>query len=315
MKLASYKDGSRDGQLVVVSRDLASAHYATGIATRLQQVLDDWNFLSPQLEDLSQTLNHGKARHAFAFDPRLCLAPLPRAWLWAEADVDALTGAGPAVTPACQQGRSDAMAGPGEPIVLTASPPEHPAAWDVRPQLAAITGDVVEGTEPKAALDSVRLLMLASSLHRLVGRTATPTHSPGALAVACSPVAATPDELGPAWQGGRLQLKLETLRNGKRMALANLDEDMPWHLGELIALLARHQGLAAGCLVGGGLVTPADGSRGDASLQQRRMRAPSDHLAQPGDGLQPGDVLRVSLKGRDGLSVFGEIDQTVFAGT
>jgi fumarylacetoacetate (FAA) hydrolase len=80
MKLASYKDGSRDGQLVVVSRDLSLAHYATGIATRLQQVLDDWNYLAPLLQDLSETLNHGKARHAFAFEPQLCMAPLPRAF-------------------------------------------------------------------------------------------------------------------------------------------------------------------------------------------------------------------------------------------
>ncbi len=84
MKLATYKDGSRDGQLVVVSRDLLSAHHTTGIATRLQQVLDDWNFLSPQLEDLYQTLNQGKPRHAFAFDPRQCMAPLPRAYQWAD---------------------------------------------------------------------------------------------------------------------------------------------------------------------------------------------------------------------------------------
>src|SRR5512145_527499 len=84
MKLATYKDGSRDGQLVVVSRDLSTAHYASGIATRLQQLLDDWNFLSPQLEDLYQTLNHGKARHAFAFEPKRCMAPLPRAYQWAD---------------------------------------------------------------------------------------------------------------------------------------------------------------------------------------------------------------------------------------
>ncbi|MDH5340484.1 MAG: fumarylacetoacetate hydrolase, partial [Rubrivivax sp.] len=83
MKLATYKDGSRDGQLVVVSRDLSLAHFATGIASRMQQLLDDWNFLSPQLEDLYATLNNGKARHAFAHDARLCMAPLPRAFHWA----------------------------------------------------------------------------------------------------------------------------------------------------------------------------------------------------------------------------------------
>ena len=84
MKLATYQDGSRDGQLVVVSRDLSTAHFATAIASRLQQVLDDWNFLSPQLEDLYTTLNVGKARHAFAFDPKMCRAPLPRAYQWAD---------------------------------------------------------------------------------------------------------------------------------------------------------------------------------------------------------------------------------------
>mgnify|MGYP003333958903 CR=1 FL=1 len=84
MKLATYKDGSRDGQLVVVSRDLSSAHYATGIASKMQQALDDWGFIAPQLQDLYETLNAGKARHAFAFDPAMCMAPLPRAYQWAD---------------------------------------------------------------------------------------------------------------------------------------------------------------------------------------------------------------------------------------
>src|SRR3954451_3481775 len=84
MKLASYKDGSRDGQLVVVSRDLTTAHFATGIATRLQQALDDWNFIAPLLQDLSVALNHGKTRHAFPFEPARCMAPLPRAYQWAD---------------------------------------------------------------------------------------------------------------------------------------------------------------------------------------------------------------------------------------
>jgi fumarylacetoacetate (FAA) hydrolase len=84
MKLATYKDGSRDGQLVVVSRDLSTAHYASAVASRLQQVLDDWNFLSPQLEDLYATLNGGKARHALPFEPAKCMAPLPRAYQWAD---------------------------------------------------------------------------------------------------------------------------------------------------------------------------------------------------------------------------------------
>ena len=84
MKLATYKDGSRDGQLLVVSRDLTTAHYATGIAQRLQQALDDWNFISPQLQDLYDALNAGRARHPFPFDAAQCMAPLPRAYQWAD---------------------------------------------------------------------------------------------------------------------------------------------------------------------------------------------------------------------------------------
>ena len=84
MKLATYKDGSRDGQLVVVSRDLSTAHYATGIANTLQQVLDDWAFIAPQLEDLFVSVNQGRARHMFAFNPAMCMAPLPRAYQWAD---------------------------------------------------------------------------------------------------------------------------------------------------------------------------------------------------------------------------------------
>ena len=84
MKLGTLDDGTRDGQLIVVSRDLQRAHLATDIAPRLQSVLDDWQFLAPQLADLYETLNLGKARHAFAFDPQQCLAPLPRAYQWAD---------------------------------------------------------------------------------------------------------------------------------------------------------------------------------------------------------------------------------------
>ncbi|MDL2338654.1 MAG: fumarylacetoacetate hydrolase, partial [Pseudomonadota bacterium] len=133
MKLASYQDGSRDGQLVVVSRDLGSAHYATGIATRLQQVLDDWNFLSPQLEELYASLNHGKPRHAFAFDPRLCAAPLPRAYQRFSSRV------GPTGI-AMQQAASDDLLGPRDPIAL----PDAATGLGLRsePGLAAVTGDL-----------------------------------------------------------------------------------------------------------------------------------------------------------------------------
>ena len=162
MKLATYKDGSRDGQLVVVSRNLASAHYASGVASRLQQVLDDWNFLSPQLEDLSAKLNDGKAKNAFPFQPERCMAPLPRAYQWADGSafvnhVELVRRARNAEMPASfwtdplmYQGGSDDFIGPRDPIVAASED------WgiDFEAEVAGVTGDVARGPSPDAAIDA-----------------------------------------------------------------------------------------------------------------------------------------------------------------
>ena len=157
MKLATYKDGSRDGQLVVVSRDLSTAHYATGIAHHLQQVLDDWNFLSPQLQDLYVTLNQGKARHAFPFDPALCMAPLPRAYQWADGSayinhVELVRLARKAEVPAnyyteplMYQGGSDDFLGPRDDVVCVSE--DH--GIDFEAEVAVVTADV-PGRRPRA---------------------------------------------------------------------------------------------------------------------------------------------------------------------
>ena len=162
MKLATYKDGTRDGQLVVVSRDLSTAHYATGIATRMQQALDDWGFIAPQLQDLYETLNHGKARHAFPFDPALCMAPLPRAY-------QRLTGAAYAShaallgdtegSLAVHQSASDHLLGAHEPVVCA----NENLGVDFSAEVAVITGDVPAGATPDAALEEVRLVMLSNA--------------------------------------------------------------------------------------------------------------------------------------------------------
>ena len=290
MKLASYKDGSRDGQLLVVSRDLTTAHYATGIATRLQQVLDDWNFLSPQLQELSQSLNHGKARHAFAFDPRLCLAPLPRAFHWAEVAENAAMPHWPHIV----QGRSEHFLGACDTVRLplvrqagaeagnnngTASP-----GLTSQAQLAVVSGDIAPGTGPDAALDGVRLLMLVNSL-----APAIEPRDPHASLV-FAPVAVTLDEVGEAWQGGRLRLTLARQHNRQRLDPSELGGDAAWHAGTLLARIAAVHGLRSGAIVGCGAVA-----------------AP---LALP---LHAGDRLRLEVEGRDGQSVFGAIEPALAA--
>ncbi len=219
MKLASYADGSRDGHLVVVSRDLTQAHYATGIATRLQQVLDDWGFISPQLEDLAVQLNHGKLRHAFAFEPDKCLAPLPRAYGWAVVD------AGGGV-----QREAGSFSAPGQPL---RAPAQGQAV------LAAISGDLAAASDTAAALDALRLLTFAVDW-RIDGEL---------VATQCAPVAVTPDELGSAWSAGRLQARLHVLHNGSKQA----PRDVAAAAGEALARLARLRALRAGQVGGAAL--------------------------------------------------------------
>lgn len=311
MKLATYKDGSRDGQLVVVSRDLSTAHYANGIAGRLQQVLDDWNFLSPQLQDLYTTLNQGKARHAFAFEPRQCMAPLPRAFGWLQAEAwpalaQRLAGSAPPAddsVPPMQQGASDDFLGPCDDAWFGA------AAWgiDLGAGLAAITGDVGMGASAEQGLDGVRLLMLAN-LWRLRGLTPAVHALPAA---AFGPVAVTPDELGEAWQGGRVQLPLLAGVNGRKLGQCGAATGMAWHFGELIAHAAKTRNLRAGCVVGAGPVSATDAAQGVGCLaDQRALEAAAQGEARRA-WLALGDTVRLEMKGLDGQSVFGAISQRV----
>ena len=325
MKLATYKDGSRDGQLVVVSRDLSTAHYASGIATRLQQLLDDWGFISPQLEELSQTLNHGKARHAFAFEPEKCMAPLPRAYQWADGSafinhVELVRKARNAevpesfyTDPLMYQGGSDDFIGARDDIVCASTE----FGIDFEAEVAVITGDVEMGSAPDAAIDGIRLVMLANdvSLRYLI---------PGELAkgfgflqskpaTAFSPVAVTPDELGGSWRGGRLHLNLESVWNGRRVGLCDAGPEMTFHFGQLIAHLCKTRNVRAGSIIGSGTVSNKDWSRGYSCVAEKRAIETIEGGAPKTEFMQYGDTIRIEMKGTDGLSLFGAIEQRVVA--
>jgi fumarylacetoacetate (FAA) hydrolase len=325
MKLATYKDGSRDGQLVVVSRDLSSAHYASAIASRLQQVLDDWNFLSPQLEDLFTSLNHGKLRHVFPFEPARCLAPLPRAFQWADGSafinhVELVRKARGAevpdsfyTDPLMYQGGSDDLSGPADPIICAS----EAFGIDFEAEVAVVTGDVVMGTSPHAALEGIRLLMLANdvSLRHLI--PAELAKGFGFLqskpATAFSPVAVTPDELGTAWRGGRVHLTLESVWNGQSVGRCDAGPEMTFHFGQLIAHLCKTRNVRAGSIIGSGTVSNKDWSHGYSCIAEKRAIETIEKGAPTTDFMKYGDTIRIEMQGLDGQSVFGAIDQRVVA--
>ena len=331
MKLATYKDGSRDGQLVVVSRDLTTAHYASGIAAKLQQVLDDWNFLSPQLEDLSQTLNQGKARHAFPFDPKLCMAPLPRAYQWADGSaymnhVELVRASRNSEVPAnfyedplMYQGGSDDFLGPCDDVVC----PSTDYGIDFEAEVAVITGDVPMQATPEQALDSIRLVMIANdvSLRRLIPNELAKNFGflQGKPATAFSPVAVTLDELGDAWEQGRLHLSMRVDWNGKRVGMCEAGPEMTFHFGQLIAHLCKTRHVRAGSIIGSGTVSNKavevdgrkDWPKGYSCIAEKRaIETILDGKAST-DFMQFGDTVRIEMKGQDGQSVFGAIDQTI----
>lgn len=333
MKLATYKDGSRDGQLLVVSRDLQSAHFATGIAARLQQVLDDWNFLSPQLQDLYAALNAGRARHAFAFNPHQCMAPLPRAYQWLDGSaylnhvelVRASRGAempeGYLTEPLMYQGGSDDFLGPCDDIAGMRE------EWgiDFEAEIAAITGDVPMDCSPEEGLDAIRLLMLANdvSLRGLIPDEIAKGFGflRGKPATAFSPVAVTPDELGDAWQEGRVHLTLQSNWNGRKVGFCEAGPEMRFHFGQLIAHAAKTRRLRAGSIVGSGTVsnqgTETNGHRewpkGYSCIAEKRAMETIQDGAPKTGYMKMGDTIRIEMKGKNGDSVFGAIEQEVTA--
>ena len=331
MKLATYKDGSRDGQLVVVSRDLTTAHYATGIANRLQQALDDWNFISPQLQDLYDTLNHGKARHAFPFDPALCMAPLPRAYQWADGSaylnhvelVRAARGAeGPEsyfTDPLMYQGGSDDFLGAHDAIRVAS----EDFGIDFEAELAVITGDVPMAATPEQGLDAIRLLMLVNdvSLRHLIPDELAKGFGffHGKPSTAFGPVAVTPDELGEAWIEGRVHLTMQIDWNGRKVGRCDAGPDMRFHFGQLIAHAARTRRLRAGSIIGSGTVSnpgvEKDGRRewpkGYGCIAEKRAMETIQDGAPKTDYMRFGDTVRIEMKGKDGESVFGAIEQNV----
>ncbi len=319
MKLATYKDASRDGQLVVVSRDLASAHYATGIANKLQQVLEDWNFMAPQLQDLYEQLNSGKARHAFPFEPPRCMAPLPRAYQWVSSAAfgppAGRDGKAAGTEPLLVQGGSDGFSGPCDDVLVDGAAPDV----DFEAQIAVITSDVARGANPERALDGVRLLLLANDVTLRGPRTGEAVGGAGLLqakpGAAFSPVAITPDEVGDAWRQGRLHLTLQSTLNGRKVGLCEAGPEMVFHFGQLISALAKTRDVRAGSLIGSGPVSNQDSSRGYNCIAEKRALETREDGKAKTRFMRPGDSLRIEVKGKNGQSVFGAIEQKVLAAT
>jgi fumarylacetoacetate (FAA) hydrolase len=298
--------------LVVVSRDLSTAHYATGIATRMQQALDDWGFIAPQLQDLYETLNNGKARHAFPFDPALCMAPLPRAYQrltgTAYASHAVLLGEGDGCLHV-HQAASDTLLGAHERLVCA----NENLGVDFSAEIAVITGDVPMGASADDALEAVRLVMLSNDI--TLRHVAQAVQSQPATAF--SPVAVTLDELGDAWDNGCLHLTVQVAWNGRKVGMCDAGTDMTYPFGQLMAHASKTRALRAGTVVSSGSISNAgfekngktEWPKGYSCIAEKRaMETALDGKATT-EYMKFADTVRIEAKGKDGQSVFGAIEQ------
>ncbi|WP_175939085.1 fumarylacetoacetate hydrolase family protein [Caballeronia sp. BCC1704] len=323
MKLATLKDGTRDGQLIVVSRDLRTAVIPDGIVSTLQRALDDWTFYAPQLFDLYEALNQGRARHTFSFDAKSCMAPLPRAFQWADGSsyvthVELVRRARGAemppefwTDPLMYQGGSDDFLGPTDDIVCAS----ESYGIDFEAEVAVITSDVQMAPTPDEALKSVRLLMLVNdvSLRNLIPAELAKGFGffQSKPATAFSPVAVTPDELGDAWREGRVHRPMTVHWNGKKVGQPDCGVDMVFHFGQLIAHAAKTRNLRAGSIVGSGTISNKDAKRGYCCIAEKRCLETIEHGAPQTEFMKFGDSVKIEIFDDAGKSIFGAIDQAV----
>ncbi len=332
MKLASLKEG-RDGRLVVVSKDLTRCTDAGRVAPTLQAALDDWATAEPKLRDLASSLEAG-AVPVERFHERDCASPLPRAYQWADGSayinhVELVRKARGAEVPASfyedplmYQGGSDSFLGPRDDIAM---PTDEGWGIDMEGEVAVVTGDVPMGVSAAEAGDFIRLVMIVNdvSLRGLI---------PAELAKgfgffqskpssAFSPCAVTPDELGAAWDGGKLKRPLLVDYNGAPFGRADAGVDMTFGFPELIAHAAKTRPLCAGTIIGSGTVSNrqdggpgkpvAEGGAGYSCIAEIRMI----ETIRDGDAKTPfmkfGDAVAVDMQDDDGKSIFGRIEQKV----
>jgi fumarylacetoacetate (FAA) hydrolase len=333
MKLATLKNESRDGRLVVVSRDLTQCVAVPEIAPTLQAALDDWDACLPALRAAYDRVNSGQDGAARPFDPAACHSPLPRAYQWADGSaylnhVELVRRARNSqvpesffTDPLMYQGGSDSFIGPRDPIIADTED------WgiDMEAEVAVVTGDVPMGAHPADAAGAIRLLMLVNdvSLRGLI---------PGELAKgfgffqskpasAFSPVAVTPDELGAAWRDGKVHLPLRVDLNGEPFGCPNAGQDMTFDFPQLVAHAARTRRLAAGTIIGSGTVSNKQGGLHGSSIRnggvgycciaEVRMYETIEGGAPATPFMRFGDRVRIHMSDARGEDIFGVIEQTV----
>ncbi|HUM09673.1 MAG TPA: fumarylacetoacetate hydrolase family protein [Myxococcaceae bacterium] len=324
MKLATLRDGTRDGALVVVRRDGAAFTRAHDVARTLQAALDAWDSTEVGLRALAQRLDAGKI-DGEPLDVRQLHAPLPRAYEWVDGSaylnhvrlVRKARGAEPPPTletdPLVYQGGSGVLLGPTDDLVL----PDPSWGMDFESEIVVVLGDVPLGTR---AADAGRYVRLVTQCNDVSLRNLIPAELAkgfgffqGKPATAFGPFAVTPDELGPAWRNGRAHVRVRSTLNGRVVGDTEAGPEMHFSFFQLLEHAARTRAFTAGTLLGSGTVSNADHARGISCLAEQRMIETIEHGKPTTPFMAVGDRIEVETFDPQGKSLFGRISQTVRA--
>jgi fumarylacetoacetate (FAA) hydrolase len=325
MKFATVKNGTRDGKLVLVNRDLSRALPIPHIAETLQYFLDHFQDLEAKALAEFNRLEAGQAPESIAFVQEDCHSPLPRAYQWLDGSaylnhVELVRKARGAempesflTDPLMYQGGSDAFLPPRENFPLGSQ--DYGA--DMEAEVAAIVDDVPMGISAADALKHIKLLMIVNdmSLRELIPSELAKGFGfvHGKPSSSFGPVAVTPDELGASWKDAKIHLPLNTYLNGKLIGNPNAGCDMNFNLAELIAHAAKTRCLSAGTIVGSGTVSNRDRSTGVSCLAEKRMIEKIENGAPTTPFMKFGDVVKIEMLDNKGKSIFGAIEQKIVA--
>jgi fumarylacetoacetate (FAA) hydrolase len=324
MRLATLRDGTRDGALLVIHPDGQRYALATDIAHNMQRALDAWGEYEPRLRARAAALEAGEVE-AHPLDFTKLAPPLPRAYEWVDGSayinhivlVRKARGAEPPETletdPLVYQGGSGVLLGPTQDIEV----PDLSWGADFESEVCVVLGDTPVGTTADKAAPYVRLVMLANDV---TYRNLIPPELAKGFgffqskpATAFSPFAVTPDELGDAWQAGRLHLPLLTDYNGARFGDPNAGPEMHFSFYDLIAHLTKTRAYTAGTILGSGTISNHDRARGSSCIAEVRMIEQIDHGKITTPFMKYGDTVHIRMFDASGRNIFGDIRQTVTA--
>jgi len=323
MKLATLENGSRDGQLIVVSSDNRSAVIVESIATTMQEAIDNWKEVSVELTEVYNKLNNDEITDVFDLDTKMLNAPLPRCFQFLDgsaylAHVERVRRARGAEMPPSfledplmYQATSDSFLAAHADVVVTS----EDYGIDFESEVAVITDDVPMGASVEEAAKHIKLICIINdvSLRNLIpaelgkGFGFVQSKPPTSL----SPFFVTPDELGDAWVDTKVHLPLHSHLNGEWFGFPNAGIDMQFNFAQLVAHAAKTRPLAAGAMIGSGTIANEDESLGSSCLAEKRVL----EIIKDGKAVTPfmrfGDDIEIKMLAENGDNIFGTIHNTI----